>query len=235
MKKLNCFKNEYVKKQVLNGVFIQLPPYIAYGMVAKVDGIGSIDKNGYEVEYLYIQKGGYVKNFGHDCMVKYRVISGEDLESEVSFDDLKYEIKPFTRNTIIEVVKVKKTDDEDKFKFENSNFNDMCNKFKQKLLKIFIDDCLRNYDLLLNKILSYNCLSEQILNKVAKNFNLSSESLNKIKEMFLSNGYSISEVNISNETDNCKVKKYLPSYFNAWDGKPPVTRLVNIPGLSGSN
>lgn len=236
MKKLDIFKlkKDYVEKKVLEGNFTMLSEPIAQGVVAKVDGIGTIDNDKYEIEYLYIQKGGYIRKHQHtDNMELYRVISGDaSMECDVCLIGEEHEIKPFTCNTIVEVLKLK-----------NPKSNNLNPILTNKCVKGLVEDFLRKYDRLLNSI-ALKRSENQSLDKIAKYCHISIDWLKKVNDMYFSNRDSIPfimplyNINLDKEKEDnynkYKVRKILPSFFKDWDGTFKKDQTIYVPGLSGS-
>lgn len=68
---------EFVNEQIENKNYVVLPDTIAIGNVYKVPSFGSLDKEGYEVGYLYLPPGSGIKTHTHiNDVERYKLLCG---------------------------------------------------------------------------------------------------------------------------------------------------------------
>lgn len=107
--------NEYIKQKIAAKEYSILPDIIANGPVYKIHKSGDLEKDGYEVSYLYLPKGSSIKEHKHTKDVeRYKLIYGYlsvfnfPSKSNVCLLDHVHCIDEVPTDTIIETCKISK-------------------------------------------------------------------------------------------------------------------------------
>lgn len=107
---------QYIKDKISNGDYTLLPDTLAIGKVYKIHKLGDLNKEGYEVGYLYLPKSSGIKEHKHtNDIERYKLISGVlrvfNFPSTNNICPLNHVhcIDPVPEDTIIETCKISKT------------------------------------------------------------------------------------------------------------------------------
>lgn len=104
---------KYVHNALKEGQYEILNEDIAIGKVYKINAYGNLDKDGFEIGYLYLEKGSGIKEHYHeDNIESYKllegtlVVAGETCNQNICLLHKKHNIHPVYTNTIIKTCKI---------------------------------------------------------------------------------------------------------------------------------
>lgn len=104
---------KYVFSKLKEGNYEILSNDIAIGKVYKITSYGDLEKDGFELGYLYLEKGSGIKEHYHeDNIERYQLlygnltVAGESCTQNICLLHQKHSIQPVYTDTIIQTFKI---------------------------------------------------------------------------------------------------------------------------------
>lgn len=104
---------KYVYSKIKEGNYEVLSNDIAIGKVYKITSYGNLNKDGFELGYLYLKKGSGIKEHYHEENIeRYQllhgnlIVSGENCTQNICLLHQKHSIQPVHTDTIIQTFKI---------------------------------------------------------------------------------------------------------------------------------